>query len=204
MAMTAPTPSPIYRFVESRVTLLQYTTTNHCMTKGTEQHSSFSTKATEAIIGQLNKGTALAPDEALKLIQFIAYADVFTKTDHYRLVESIGSIVDMEAGVATESTDIVTRTEYMHPQKQQMDSIQNYMTADMWEHLAKGSNLNLLLEKVCLLLVSLGLIHPKEKLFGEITAIVQHCYRGCLPPTIELLALVKKVYRGQRSHRLAA
>jgi len=71
------------------------------MAKGTEEHSSWSTKATDAIIGQLNKGTALAPEEVIQLIELITCADVFTETDNSRLVESIGSRVDMEAGVAT-------------------------------------------------------------------------------------------------------
>jgi len=194
----------MYRFVSTRVSLLECLGSNPIAAKGTEKHLKLSKETTDSIIAQLNKGTGLAPEEVIQLIKFIQSADVFHETDCERLLECLGSRVDMDhAAVATECTDLVARTDYnTHPEKQEMGFIQNYLSAQIWEILAKGSDRSVLLARLSMLLISLGVMHPKEKLFGNITALIEHRYRGVLPPTMQLLALVKAEYRVQRSRRL--
>ena len=57
------------------------------------------------------------------------------------------------------------------------------------------------MSRVGKLLVDLGILHPKEKLFAMVTSLIEHCYRGYKVPTMSILNVVKAEYKFQRDLR---
>ena len=125
--------------------------------------------------------------------------DPFTETDRLRLMESIGSRVDME-GQSSAPADMVSHFN-PHPEKQQHDFIENYLTEKIWGDLSAAADRGLVVSRVGKLLVDLGILHPKEKLFAMVTSLIEHCYRGYKAPTLQILNVVKAEYKFQRDLR---
>ena len=195
----------MYKFVMTRVEFLQCLVRNPSTSKGTESHSKSSAAAADSIIGQLIKGTPLAPHEAAELIKCLSATDVFNDADRDRLVHGIEGRVDLHADDSPPTTESTRMHEQghspQHPDKQSIENIDNYIPATIWDLLDRGADQQIVYAKVSKLLIDLGIIHPKEILFAHISVILGQCYRGTMPPQMTLIQLVKAEYKAQRSYR---
>ena len=189
--------STMYGFIDTRMNYLKCLMTHELGFKGTARHTKASGDAADAIIAQLARGSLLSPDDTVHILEAIGQDNPLTETDRIRVMESITSRVDLEGQSSTAPADMVSHFN-PHPEKQQHDFIENYLTEKIWGDMSQGSDRGLLVSRVGKLLVDLGILHPKEKLFAMVTSLLQHCYRGYNPPTMQILNNVKAEYKFQR------
>jgi len=191
--------SPMFNFAVARVQWLKSMLETSFMVKGNANHLTASAEKAEDIITQL-KLSKLWPGETVELIETLRTADVFTSNDRERIVQYIATRSDMEAEpTASTARTCFTRWERpKHHSKQTMTHIENYLTPIIWGAMERGDHVNYVMERVAKLLVDLGIMYPKEKLFASIVALVEHCHAGPLSPTLELLKEVKVMYNNHR------
>ena len=192
--------STMYAFIDTRMNYLKCLMNHELGCKGTTSHTKASGGAADAIIAQLAKGSLLSPDDTVHILEAIGQDNPFTETDRIRVMESITSRVDLEGQSSTAPADMVSHFN-PHPEKQQHDFIENYLTEKIWGDLSAAADRGLVVSRVGKLLVDLGILHPKEKLFAMVTSLIEHCYRGYKLPTIALLNVVKAEYKFQRDLR---
>ena len=197
--------SPIVKLVTTRVQYLKTILDNPSLSKGTPSYSTISEHAAEELIAQLQNGTALRPKEAVDVMEAIGTPGVFTDHDRERIIGCVGnSLLDIEVQDTTPTTPctviVVRPGGRSHPRKQTMEHIENYITATAWDQMARGAEHQDVLGSVGKLLVDLGIMHPSEKLFGQIVALLRYCHLGPLPPTMQLLHEVEAEYRAHRGN----
>ena len=192
--------STMYGFIDTRMNYLKCLLNSELGSKGTSTHTQASGHAADAIIAQLTKGSPLSPEDAQHILEAIGQDNPFTDTDRIRVMESITSRVDLEGQSSNAPADMVSHFN-PHPEKQQHDFIENYLTEKIWGDMSQGNDRGLLVSRVGKLLVDLGILHPKEKLFALVTSLIEHCYRGYKLPTIAILNVVKAEYKFQRDLR---
>ena len=129
--------SHMFKFIDTRMNYLKCLLHEETGAKGSARHTKASKEASDAIITQLARGTPLPPEEAVGLLESIRNQDPFTETDRLRLLESIGSRVDMEGKSCTAPTDMVSHFN-PHPEKQTCDVIENYITEKILADMGAG------------------------------------------------------------------
>ena len=146
----------------------------------------------------LKNVTTLGPKEGIDVIKAIGTPGVFSDQDRERIIDCVGETLDWEVEETKPTPPCTAIMGRAQPKKQTMDHIENYITAKLWDGMAGGAGHHDLLPSLGKLLVDLGIMFPKEKLFGHIVAILESCHRGPLPPTMQLLGFVKSAYREYR------
>ena len=145
------------------------------LVKGTDEHSRSSRIEADGIIEQVEEDL-LCHKEAVELTDLLWTEDAFTTNDRERLVECIGRCHEDEGPTpSTACSSVVRKKKKARREKsrQTNDNIENYLTATIWGAVERGDHVNYDLERVGKLLVDLGIMYPKEKLFASIVALVE-------------------------------
>ena len=126
--------SPIVKFVTTRVQYLKTILEEPSLSVLAPAYSTISEHAAEALIAQLQNGTALRPKEAVDVMEAIGTPGVFTDHDRERIIGCVGnSLLDIEVQDTTPTTPctaiVVRAGGRSHPRKQTMEHIENYITA---------------------------------------------------------------------------